>query len=259
MKIGIFDSGLGGLWVLKHVRELMPYYNYVFFGDQAHVPYGNKSVDELFKFATHALTYLYEKENCGVVLLACNTTSSTIYEDLKVWVMEHYPGRFVFGIVRPTVEYIESGSVESLALFGTNRTVESHTYSKFLITIPDVYEVPLQELASLIETGGDTASYVLGFRDSIPQSVNTGALVCTHYGIVREDFKKAFPNIKKWVYQEDLIPSYLQQYFSDHEGIEERFFRGGTVKIVVSAPNPVFKKFLHLWFMEDFEIHVVNV
>ncbi len=256
MKIGVFDSGLGGLWMLQHIRALLPEYNYVFFGDQAHVPYGNKTVAELFEYTTKALTHLYEKENCGVVILACNTTSATIYTELREWVNENYPERLVFGVVRPTVEAL--AGEESLAFFGTHRTIESHTYgSQF--SIPELYEIELPELATLIERDGDTASYLNSYSTSIPQTVTTGVLVCTHYGIVREEFQKAFPQIKKWVYQEDIIPSYLASYFKTHERVEERFFKASEMKVLVSAPNPVFEKFLGQWFVESLPVHIISL
>ena len=85
MKIGVFDSGLGGLLVLKNVREVIPEYDYVFFGDQAFVPYGNKTKEELYERAKIIFTYLFEKHSCKVILLACNTTSTNIYNELKEW------------------------------------------------------------------------------------------------------------------------------------------------------------------------------
>ena len=95
--IGVFDSGLGGLWVLKHLKEKLPSYNYIFLGDQKNVPFGGKTPEELFEIATKALDYLYGEKNCMGVVLACNTISSTIYDRLRIWKDEKYFGRILFG------------------------------------------------------------------------------------------------------------------------------------------------------------------
>ncbi|MFZ3015815.1 MAG: glutamate racemase, partial [Minisyncoccia bacterium] len=76
MKIGIFDSGLGGLIIAKAIRKLMPEYDYVYLGDTKRVPYGNRSHETVFEFTKEAVDYLFKKENCEIIILACNTASA---------------------------------------------------------------------------------------------------------------------------------------------------------------------------------------
>ena len=157
--IGIFDSGLGGLWVLKHLKDKLPDYNYIFLGDQANVPFGGKTPDELFLIATSALDYLYGEKKCMGVVLACNTISSTIYDRLRDWKDEKYFGKILFGIVRPTVESIDKQ--KPVVVFATPRTCESKVYEKFLSeNVKNYIKIPLPQLAYLIENGGDTYSYI---------------------------------------------------------------------------------------------------
>ncbi len=244
MKLGVFDSGMGGLWILKHLRGLLPQYDYVFFGDTINVPYGAKTKEELLTLTKEALTFFYEEHDCVAVLLACNTTSSTIYEELREWVNENYPGRFVFGIIKPTVEAVPEG--KSVNVFATQRTVDSKVYSENLPQELSIVEFALPELATLIENGGDTLWYLQTFTD-IPQS-DIGLLVCTHYGIVREHFIKAFPQIKSWLSQEEVIPQYLATYLDQKIDFKNQLSVGGTVEIFTSSDNSVFNNSARDWF-----------
>jgi glutamate racemase len=243
--IGVFDSGLGGLLLLKSLRELMPNYDYIFFGDQAYVPYGNKSEEELLNRAKKVFTFLFEEKNCTIIFLACNTTSTTIFDELREWVKDTYPGRKIWGIVRPTVESVDPQF--PVVFFGTHRTITSHKYRDEMIARgqENVVEIEMPELATRIEEGKDTYEYISSFSSFDTQS-HTGVLVCTHYGIAREDFKKAFPHIEKWIYQEDVLPPYIHSYLSTHP--DEKVSTDGTLSLLVSAPNPTFDYFSEKWF-----------
>lgn len=256
--IGVFDSGLGGLWILKHLKEKMGDYNYVFLGDQANVPYGGKTYDELFEIATKALDYLYGERNCAGVILACNTISSTIYDRLRDWKDEKYFGRILFGIVRPTIDSIDRDSIATI--FATPRTCTSEVYENFFKeNLKEYKKIPLEKLAYLIETDGDTLSYINEFKDDILPGTYAGALLCTHYGIVKDDFKKVFPNIKKWVCQEELLPLYLGGYFNEFKEREAFFDHGGNISICVTKESEVFKAFKDKWFGENVPIEIINL
>lgn len=256
--IGVFDSGLGGLWVLKHLREKLGEYDYIFLGDQANIPFGEKSSDELFLITTRTLDYLYGEKKCMGVVLACNTISSTIYDRLRVWKDEKYFGRILFGIVRPTVESI--GNNDTVAIFATKRTCESEVYEKFLKdNIKNYIKIPMPRLASLIENDGDIDSYISSFKDKIPSDIKRGALLCTHYGIVKDEFKKVFPNIEDWVYQEELIPKYLEDYFKEFPEREEFFSHNKSLSILITKENEIFNKFKNEWFDESVKVELIDL
>ncbi len=258
MNIGVFDSGLGGLWVLKHLREKLPEYNYVFLGDQANVPYGGKTPDELFDIATKALDYLYGKQNCAGVILACNTISSTIYDRLRVWKDEHYFGKILFGIVRPTVDGLEID--QPTVIFATQRTCLSEVYEKFFNEhIKSYIKIPLPDLAHKIEKGEDALPYISSFNSIVSSEIKRGALLCTHYGIVRDDFKKVYPNITEWIYQEDLIPDYLIEYFKEFPDRELFFGRDSNISIFITKENEVFNNFADKWFGRDIKVNLVKI
>ena len=258
--IGVFDSGLGGLWMLKHLRESLPEYNYIFFGDQANVPYGTKTIPELFDCTTKVLAFLYREKNCAAVLLACNTVSSTIYPQLRAWVEKEYPGRYVFGIIRPTIEAVPSAS--GIALFATVRTVESHVFQTLLQeknAQNTTNEVALPQLCTLIENGGDTTSYIASFSNRVPGATHIGVLACTHYGIVRQDFKDAFPQITTWISQEEIIPEFFKKYLVEKKEFTQKLATNSLIKIYVSKENHVFNTWLSLWFGSDIHPVVVSL
>jgi len=107
INIGIFDSGVGGLWILKYLREKMPEYNYIFFGDQAHVPYGSRSLEEIQKFSEEITKFLIE-QNCKLIVVACNTASAASLKYLR----EKFPDILFVGMepaVKPAVENSQTG------------------------------------------------------------------------------------------------------------------------------------------------------
>ncbi len=254
--IGVFDSGLGGLWILKHLREKLPEYNYVFLGDQLNVPYGGKTPDELFDIAVAGLDFLYGKQNCAGVILACNTISSTIYDRLRDWKDEHYFGKILFGIVRPTIDALSAD--DHTVIFATERTCQSEIYENFFKThLKNYIKIPLPELANKIERGSDTLSYISEFKDKVSVDFTKGALLCTHYGIVREDFKKVYPHINQWIYQEEIIPVYMADYFKEFPEREAFFKHGGSLSILVTKENEIFNNFKKDWFGEDIKSELV--
>ncbi len=256
--IGIFDSGLGGLWVIKHLKKELPLYDYIFLGDELNVPFGEKTPDELFNITTKALNYLYGEKNCMGVVLACNTISSNIYNRLREWKDKNYFGRILFGIVRPTVESLDKEN--PVVIFATSRTCQSEVYEKFLhVNVKNYKKVPLPDLAHLIETGGDTLSYISSFKNIVESSVKEGALLCTHYGIVKSDFQKAFPNIKDWVSQEDLLPKYLKNYFIEFPEREAFFNHGGSFEVLITKENVVFNNFAKTWFGKNTDIKIIKL
>lgn len=258
-KIGVFDSGLGGLWMLSHIRALLPEYDYVFFGDQAYVPYGNKTDEELFLRAQKIFAYLFETQGCTVILLACNTTSTTIFTKLQEWVRNKYPDRHIWGLVRPTIETIPL--LASVLFFGTHRTIDSHVYKTEMekLGATDIEEIELPELATRIEHGGETAQYIQSFNTLQNTKKSVGVLVCTHYGIVREDFKKAFPQVTKWIYQEDIIPIFIKEYLNSHLEINQSLSKLGTLAILVSKENDIFNMWLAKWYGKEYSAKLVTV
>lgn len=122
--IGFFDSGVGGLTVLKEVKKLLPNEIYIYFGDTAHVPYGEKTKEQLLSYSENILQF-FEQKNCKAVVMACNTTSSTVYEDIK----NKYNFK-IYPIVQMVAKELSELGIQRLGIFATKATITSGAYEK---------------------------------------------------------------------------------------------------------------------------------
>ena len=130
MKIGIFDSGLGGINVLKEIKKAYPNEHYIYVGDNKNLPYGSKSKEELINLASKIIDY-FIKEEVNIIFIACGTVSSTIYEELT----KKYKIPLV-SIVNATILKVNSLNLDEVAVLGTPNTISSHIF-KNLIYITD--------------------------------------------------------------------------------------------------------------------------
>ncbi|MFZ2310970.1 MAG: glutamate racemase [Patescibacteria group bacterium] len=128
-KIGVFDSGLGGLTVLKKILKFVPGYHYLYLGDTARVPYGDKSPDIIYQYVTEAVDFLF-KNDCKLVIIACNTASAQALRKLQQeWLPIYYPNRRVLGVIRPLAEAAaKQTSGKTIGVIGTNATINSKAY-----------------------------------------------------------------------------------------------------------------------------------
>ena len=163
MRIGIFDSGLGGINVLKEMIKVHPYESYIYIGDNKNVPYGNKSIDELYTLSTKIIDKLIEFD-VDIVIVACGTISSNVYEKLQ-----NYCSVPIVNIVATTIDCINKLKIDSIAVMATPNTIKSHIFKKNLKS-EEVYEVECKDLASIIEnnTTNETKKiYIEKIKESV--------------------------------------------------------------------------------------------
>ncbi len=242
MRIGFFDSGMGGLTILKAVRKRLPQYDYVYFGDTAHVPYGNKDESEIHALTLHGITKLFD---AGAVLaiVACNSASA---ESLRIiqdtFLKEKYPERRVLGVIIPTVETLVESGGHSALLIGTTRTVQSHKYERELTKVSSIitlYTHATPTLVPKIEIGDidgalTDACFVI---DTYVGKIDTVILGCTHYTLLKEQLRLRYSDIH-FLSQDEIIPEKLSFYLHRHEEIQKRVSVGGTIEIILSAETP---------------------
>ncbi len=195
--IGIFDSGIGGLTVAHAIRALMPHENMVYFGDTAHLPYGDKSEAAIQAFSVKIANVLLQKK-CKVIVIACHSASSAAYELLKEYVRHE---AHVINVIDPMVDYVvKNYEGASIALIGTKRTVQTDLYSKKInernkgITLKTL-ATPL--LAPMIEEGFFSnqisreiiAQYLADPRLGQPDAL---ILACTHYPLIKKEIEEFY-------------------------------------------------------------------
>ena len=239
--IGIFDSGYGGLTILRDIQQRMPDRDFIYLGDNARAPYGSRSFDVVYTFTLQCVQRLFEM-GCHLVILACNTASAKALRNIQQNDLPRLdPERRVLGIIRPTVEQVGlTSQTRHIGLVGTTGTVQSMSYPlEFKKLYPDIIVtdkacpmwVPLVENN---EYNGDGADFfVKKYIDELikkDEQIDTLILGCTHYPLLIDKIKKYLPERVRIVSQGELIAESLENYLSRHENIDAKCARNGVTK-----------------------------
>jgi glutamate racemase len=244
-KIGIFDSGLGGLFIAQAVRKAMPQYDYLYLGDTLNLPYGRRSNEQIYDLCTAAMRHLFEA-GCQLVLMACNTASAACLRRLQQeFLINEFPDRRILGVVVPTLEAaIDSGHI-NIGLIATERTAYSSIYETELKKInPNVIlhtqATPL--LVPLIEHGGERYLDII-LKDYIDplidKKIDCLILGCTHYVSLKHRLR-ALTSIDI-LSQDDIIPFKTENYLARHPEMEMILSRNGTLEIQATDLNEFFE------------------
>ena len=225
MRIGVFDSGLGGVNVLSCLRRKYPNNDYIYFGDTKNLPYGDKSKDELLKLANDAIKFLLTK-NVDIIIIACGTVSSTCYEKLK----NEYSIP-IYDIITPTIEYLNEIKDEKIGVIGTNRTIESNVFlvpNKKVLQKATPSFVPIIENNLIKEKEQEIINELEEFKD-----YDILVLGCTHYPSLKDIINKM--NIKTIDMGEVLINKL--DINNEGKGTCELYFSLITVNLITNINN----------------------
>ncbi len=240
MKIGFFDSGLGGLTILKAVATHLPEYDYEYYGDTANLPYGDKTEEEIYELTKQGMEHLFERD-CLLVIIACNTASAETLRQLQdTFLPSEYPDRKILGVVIPMVEEVVDCNAKRAVLIATKRTVESRKYdrefAKFA-TAPELVSIATPQLVPLIEQGKleEAVEEVCPMVDElIARGGDSLLLGCTHYTLLKEPLTNRYGEQLMVFSQAEIIPMKLASYLHKHSEIAEALSRGGTRNIYFS-------------------------
>jgi glutamate racemase len=222
MKLGIFDSGLGGLVITRAVRETMPDIDLLYFGDTLHLPYGNRSEEAIYMYTQRAMQSMFE-QGCKLIVVACNTASASALRRLQQsWLPHHYKDRNIIGVVVPTLETAIGRGYKKLGLIATNYSIRSNAYEHELKKInPGIQLVqkatPL--LVPLIENDGmQWAESVLHhyLDPMVEQGIECLILGCTHYPFLKPAIRKVVGPDIELLSQDEIIPARLADYLRRH-------------------------------------------
>ncbi len=238
--IGVFDSGYGGLTILKGIRALLPGYDYLYLGDNARAPYGTRSFDVVYRYTLDAVEHLFSR-GCPLVILGCNTASAKALRNIQMndLPVSADPTRRVLGVIRPTVESL--GSISSnrhVGILATQGTVASCSYSIEIAKLyPDFHVtahacpmwVPLVEYGEAASEGADF--FVKRELDSLfaaDPDIDTIVLACTHYPLLIDKIRRYVPESVRIVTQGEIVALSLRDYLLRHPEMESRLSKGGT-------------------------------
>ena len=259
--IGIFDSGVGGLTVAHAIKQLLPGENLIYFGDTAHLPYGDKSAESI-KFYSRRITEFLLDHNSKVVLVACNSASASAFDSLKE---EFKEKTILIDVIDPVVDYLSTRNFNKIGVIGTKRTISSETYNKKLKEkSPGTSVVSLATplLVPMIEEGfifDDISNAILRSYLSNDSLAGIQALVlgCTHYPIIKNQISKIFnfnvevidsARIVSMILRETLEKNNL---LNDSGEVRDQFF--------ISDYTPYFEKIARMFFEGEINLKKADI
>lgn len=263
MKIGIFDSGLGGLFTMKAITQKLPEYDYIYLGDTKRLPYGGRSHETIYEFLKEGIDFLFSK-NCALIVVACNTASSEALRVLQQnYLKEKYPNKRVLGMIVPIVE--ECVSYKNVGIIGTQATIRSSAYQKEFIrqnSKAKIIGIPTPLLVPIIESGETKwikptlKDYLTKFKGS---KINALILGCTHYAIIKKEIRTLIPQSVKIISQDEIIPKKLELYLEKHPEIKKILSQGKKRDFYVTDITVNFQKIAQKWFGKDAKLISANI
>jgi len=227
--IGVFDSGLGGLTVLKHFLKRLPQYNYIYLGDNARVPYGEKSHETIYQYVKEAIDFLFAQK-CEIIILACNSASAEALRKIqREYLPAKYPGKKVLGVIRPLAEkFSGNNKFKKIGIIGTNATIASNAYKteiKKLNPSAKVYQQATPLLVPLIENGcahqAETKIILKKYLKNFQiKKIDTLILGCTHYPFVLKEIKEIMQNTCAVPDTGAIIAESLENYLARHSELK---------------------------------------
>lgn len=253
MKIGIFDSGLGGLIVTRAICKLMPEYDYVYYGDTKKVPYGNKSHEAVLEFTQEAVDHLFRKENCAIIIIACNTACARALRKIQQdYLPKNFKDRKVLGVLIPAAE--AASLYERIGVLATLGTIASETFPieiKKLNIKAKIFQNPAPMLVPLIEEGDNKLAkpFLLKYlRPFMNKRLDALVLGCTHYPILKREIKENMQNGVKIISQDEIIPKKLKNYLARHKEIAKKLSKKRSIKIITTDKTQNMGNLVKRWF-----------
>lgn len=243
MKIGLFDSGLGGLLILKAVAKHMPEYEYEYYGDTKNLPYGDKTEEEIYEFTKAGVIHLFDRD-CALVVIACNTASAETLRRLQdEFLPSEYPNRKILGVIIPVVEEVIESGCRKVLMFATKRTVSSGKYHLELGKRNEINTkieaVATPELVPLIEEGNTKAAEAIMealIEERLAKGTGVDGLIlgCTHYTLLAEQIRAIYGTSLHVFSQAEIIPQKISEYLLKHSEIESLLSRGGVRNVYLT-------------------------
>ena len=265
MKLGIFDSGLGGLLIAKSIREYLPDIDIVYFGDTLHLPYGNRSKETIYEYSKRGVDFLFA-QGCNLIITACNTVSVSALRTLQQEYLPNskYSNRRILGVVVPTLECARDDGYKRLGLIATNYTVASNVYEDELKKLErdiEIFQAQTPLLVPLIEHEGmPWASSVLEhyLRPLLNDEIECLILGCTHYPFLKNEIRHIIGKDIALIAQDEIIPQKLKEYLMRHPEIADEITHQGMAEFLASDITDSYKKTAYKIYGEVIDIEQIS-
>ncbi|MCS6934847.1 MAG: glutamate racemase [Chitinophagales bacterium] len=261
--IGIFDSGIGGLTVAKAIADSLPNEKIIYYGDTAHIPYGDKSQELISKYASRITEFLLHDKQCKAVVIACNTASAAAYNTLR----DRYKGIApIINVIDPMIEaVISDDAVKHVGVIATKTTIASGVYQeKFTRRKPSLrfsaLATPL--LAPMIEEGfynNNISHAVLEkyLRDEALQGIDALVLACTHYPLIKKEIDAFYGGGVKIFDSAEVVAAKLKNILTKEQLHTD--LPGGTHEFLVSDYTRSFEKSTQMFYGKELHLSLHNI
>ena len=209
MRVGVFDSGIGGLTVLKNLYKHYPNNEYIYYGDTLNLPYGSKTKEELEKLASKDVEFLLDKK-VDIIVIACGTVSSNCLEYLK----NNY-NIPIYDIITPTINYLNNSNYSNIGVIATERTIDSNIFKENIKK--EVYQIKTPKLVPIIESNdlSEINNILNIYLKEYKNKIDILVLGCTHYPIIKDNIKNYFNDkIDLLDMSDPLLPSLKEDNIS---------------------------------------------
>ncbi len=259
--IGVFDSGVGGLTVAHAIRQALPGESLIYFGDTAHLPYGDKSEEAIRNYSRRITDFLIGYDS-KMVLIACNSASASAYETL---LGEFGSKTLIMDVINPVVEYVTSHNYRKLGVIGTKRTISSGTYEKKIhdaSASASVYSLATPLLVPMIEEGfifDDISNAIIRtyLSDSSLNDIDALILGCTHYPIIRNQISKFFNFNVEVIDSARIVAQRLRVMLEQNDLLNKG--RAGEDLFFVSDYTEYFGKIARMFFEGNINLQKADI
>lgn len=269
--IGIFDSGYGGLTILKEIRKVLPQYDYIYLGDNARTPYGTRSFEVVYEYTLEAVKKLFEM-GCELVILACNTASAKALRTIQQNDLPKIDAqKRVLGVIRPSVEeVVHLTRNKHVGILGTNGTVLSNSYLIELDKLSNSELIIHQEACPMWvpivennEIGTPGANYFVenNLKNllELDCQIDTIVLGCTHYPLLISTIKRYLSEGITIVDQGPIVANKLGDYLNRHPEMEIKCSLNGTIKYYTTEQALNFNEKASLFINEDVLAKTIHI
>jgi glutamate racemase len=265
--IGLFDSGFGGLHVLRSITGRLPEYDYIYLGDSARAPYGPRSSEEIYAYTKQGVEFLFAR-GAELVVLACNTASSEALRKIQQGYQKEGSNKKVLGVLIPFAEAAAARTKNKrVGVMATEGTVRSSAFPREITKVDSAIQVFQQAcpmLVPLVEAGQQDSeqahelirTYVTPLLE---KNIDTLVLGCTHYGILEEKIKDVAGKSIHIISDRDVMPGSLALYLKRHPESEKRIAKNGTMRFYCTGNTGTFNTIGGIFFAKSIEAEQVTL
>ncbi|HQW45685.1 MAG: glutamate racemase [Bacteroidetes bacterium] len=259
--IGIFDSGIGGLTVARSLKEALPLEQFIYFGDTAHMPYGDKSPEEILQYSKKIVEFLIAN-HVKLIVIACNSASSIAASALR---SAYWKQVEIMGVIRPVVNDIVKNNIKKIGIIGTQATIQSQIYPHLLHEADaqiEIYQLATPLLAPMIEAGKVSQSVLYQtmadyLSDKHFEDKEAILLACTHYPIIKDEVNTFFKHQKRIFDNAAPLAFEVKKYLTDKNLLAT--VKKGANQFYVSRYSDTFEKAIYTFYGKQLEVKEVHL